>query len=607
MGLIHASGLVPTEDELRANFRVLMMWRWTTGAGALLLAGLGSLMPGSEFMPLPLVAVGLAHLAFNAVLWYALSRAGRMLVPLAYAQTALDLVSLLTIFHFTGGVESPCIIYFVIHLFGTALILSAPAAALLALITTALMTVIARLEYSGALPHVDVWGEIGLYRNVWFSVTALLAFVLTALLLFTLAVAVASRLRRREQEATALYEAARVITSSLEVHDVLRHLLAVCTQTLNANAGIVRLISPDGSTLEFAAEYGLSEHYVGKGPVYLDQSLVDRQATRGKIVIIPDMRLETRFMYKDALLSEHVLSGIVAPIPDASGHVLGVLRIYSQAPGHFSSRDIPFLSAITAQTGIALSNALKYKMLAEIDEAKMRFLRTVTHELRAPVASAQSLMNMFCQGYAGDLTESQCEVVNRVRTRLDLLQELIADLLDLAAGREEQLGRAPREILNVTYHLDAICEHLRPVATQHGVTLTANAQDVPPLWVCASVEEVRRILINVIGNAIKYTPGGGHVAASLSWNHEWLTIEVSDTGIGIPAEELPHIWDEFFRARNAREYERNGTGLGLAIVKQLVEHYGGHVGARSVERQGTTFTIQLPLLGVGTPPNPSPN
>ena len=103
------------------------------------------------------------------------------------------------------------------------------------------------------------------------------------------------------------------------------------------------------------------------------------------------------------------------------------------------------MSAITAQAGIALSNALKYQTLAEIDEAKMRFLRTVTHELRAPVASVQSLMSILWQGYADDLSETQCEVVNRVKTRLDLLQELISDLLDLAAGKEQHLGRRTSE------------------------------------------------------------------------------------------------------------------------------------------------------------------
>jgi len=606
MRLIHAPGLVPTQQELRANFRVLMLWRWTTGIGSLMLAGLGVLMPGSEFMPLPLVVVGLLHLGYNAMLWYALSRPDQRLVPLAYGQAALDLGSLLTIFHFTGGVESPCIIYFVIHLFGTALILSGPAGALLALTTTALMTVIAHLEYSGALRHINVWGRIGLYRNVWFAVTALLAFVLTTLLLFTLAIAVASRLRRREQEATALYEAARVITSSLEVHDVLSHLLAVCAQTLNASAGIVRLLSSDGSTLEFAAEVGLSQRYVDKGPVHLDQSPVDRQATRGQVVIISDARRETRFMYKDALLSEHILSGIVAPIPDANGHVLGVLRVYSAAPGHFSRADVPFLSAITAQAGIALSNALKYQTLADIDEAKMRFLRMVTHELRAPVASAQSLMSTFCQGYAGDLTESQYEVVHRVQTRLDLLQELITDLLDLAAGKEEKLASRATEMLDLTDHLDATCNQLRPLAVQRGVTLVTNTQNLPPLWICANAEEIRRILSNVIGNAIKYTPGGGRIDVTLSWNHEWLTIEIADTGIGIPAEDLPHIWDEFFRARNARHHESYGTGLGLTIVKQLTENYGGHIGVRSVEHEGTTFTIQLPLLATSRLSAPPP-
>lgn len=606
MRLIHAPGLVPTHEELRANFRILMLWRWTTGAGALALAGFGALMPGTEFAPWPLVAVGTAHLLYNALVWRALRRSGRELVALAYGQALLDLASLLAIFHFTGGVESPCIIYFVIHLFGTALILSAPGGGLLALTATALMTLIARLEHSGRLPHIDVWGATGLYQNLWFSITALLAFVLTTLLLFTLAIAVASRLRRREQEATALYQAARVITSSLEVNAVLSRLLATCAQALKATAGIVRLLSSDGITLEFAAGYGLSEGHAGQNAVRIDQSPVDLQAARGTTVIIADTRCQAGSTPREAAPSEDFLSGIVAPIPDASGRVLGVLRVYHNTVEHFSAADIPFLTAMTAQAGIALSNALQYQALAEIDETKMRFMRTITHELRAPVASAQSLMSTLCQGYAGDLTDTQCDVVTRIGARLDLLQELITDLLDLAAGKEGYLAHRPTEMLNFTHYLDAMCEHLRPQADACGVTLTTNAQETPELWVCASPEEIRRILINVIGNAIKYTPSGGQVSARLAWNHERLTLEVTDTGIGIPADDLPHIWDEFFRARNARERERHGTGLGLAIVKQLVENYGGRIGVRSVEGKGTTFTIQLLQCAAGSPPDIPP-
>lgn len=599
MHLTTAPGLVPTADELGANFRILMLWRWTTGLGALALALFGALVPGTEFVPLPLIGVGILHLAFNSVLWYGLRRLSRFLTALAYAQVALDLFSLLTIFHFTGGVESPCIIYFVIHLFGTALILSAPAAAMLAIGATALMIAIARLEYSGAIPHVDVWGHTGLYRSVWFTSTVMLAFVLTTLLLFTLAVVVASRLRRREREATALYQTARVITSSLDVQEVLIRLLEMCAQTLKATAGIVRLLSPDGSTLEFAAGYGLSENYVGKGPVQIAKSPIDLQAIRGQTVLIPDVRREDRFMYKEALLREGILSGIVIPIPGVDGQVLGVLRVYSSVPRHFTEADIPFLTAMTAQAGIALSNALQYQTLADIDAAKMRFLHTVTHELRAPVAAAQSLISTLCQGYAGDMSETQCEVVRRVGARLDLLQELIGDLLDLAAGREEHLVRRPTEKLDFARHLASVCEELRPEAEQHGVSLLTNAHNTPALWVFANAEDIRRIAINLIGNAIKYTPEGGRVEAVLTSNHEWLTLDVTDTGIGIPADELPHIWDEFYRARNARAREYHGTGLGLAIVKQLVKHYGGQIRVRSTEGQGTTFSVQLPLAGEG--------
>jgi len=159
--LIHAPGLVPTYEELRANFRILTLWRWTTGAGALALAGFGALMPGTEFAPWPLVA-GVAH--------YALQRAGLVGatslrpagVALPTARRCWNLASLLTIFHFTRRCRKPVHHYFVIHLFGTALSSRPRLPGVCWRSTaTALMTLVARLEYSGRIPHVDVWGATG--------------------------------------------------------------------------------------------------------------------------------------------------------------------------------------------------------------------------------------------------------------------------------------------------------------------------------------------------------------------------------------------------------------------------------------------------------------
>jgi signal transduction histidine kinase len=542
------------------------------------------------------------HLLLNGLFWLWVFRTAYPLTLAACAQAGFDLVSLCILFHYTGGVESPFFIYLVVHLFGTALILSSTASVAIIFVAAALLGVIAWLEYDGRIAHVRLWGATGLYRNAWFIGASLLTFSLTCLLLFTLAIGAAARLSRQRREAVALHQAARVITSTLDVNEVLQRLLETCATTLNATAGVVRLLSPDGLTLKFAAGYGLSSDYIGKGDVNLKDSVIDQEVVRGHPVMIEDVRADERLMYKAIMLQEQLLSGVVLPIRSADERVLGVLRVYSDAPRHFSRRDLPFLTAMTAQTGIALNNALQFQTLSQLDEAEARFLRTVTHELRAPVAGAQSLIGNLTQGYAGDLTKQQSDILKRIEGRLDFLQNLITDLLDFAAGKEKHLGERPTEPLDITKNTWLVCDSLRDQADAKFITLETNADLLPELWIRADAEDLRRILINLIGNAIKYTPEHGHVSATLGWDETWLEFKVSDDGIGIAEQDIPHIFEEFYRAKNARELERHGTGLGLAIVKQLVEVFEGQITVRSVLGEGTTFTLNLPLLGVGEQP-----
>lgn len=595
-------GLVPTTDELLANFRVLIFWRWITGAGVVSLAAIGWLAPGAAFQPGPLLAIGLVHLVFNGLVWRAISEKPKGLSLAAYLQIALDLATFGLLFHLTGGVESPLTLYLMLHLFGTGLLLSRTASVVLVFGATGLMGLIAWLEYRQIIAHVNLWGPISLYRNGWFVGTALLAFLLSTLFLVLLSITVASRLRRRQREAIALYEVAQTISSTLDVSEVLNHLLESCARTLNASAGIVRLLSADGNTLEYAASYGLSETYIEKGNVDVAHSPMDLLAVKGQPTIIEDVRTDQRVMYKNAMLIEGIRSGLVGPIRSFDGRTLGVLRIYSKTPGHFSASDLPFLAAVSALAGSALNNALQYQALTQIDAAKSRFLRTVTHELRAPVAGAQSLVRNFTQGFLGELSDQQREVLERIEGRLDFLQELITDLLDLAAGRERDLGPAePAELdlVDATECLAEVVAAFKDQARAKAIEFDSNVGHLPQLWVRAERESLRRILANLVSNAIKYTPQNGRVQADLSWDENWLEFTVSDSGIGIPQEDLPHLFTEFYRAKNARQSQPLGTGLGLAIVKQLVTQFEGQVTVRSTEGEGSTFTVYLPLQHVG--------
>ncbi len=594
-------GAIP-DGELKANFRVLIGLRWVTAAGAMLVALLPSPGPGQTAQPVVLLILGLVHLILNSVLWYAVHRTSLSLRPFVYLQCLVDLVTMGVSFHVTGGIESPYLIYFVVHLFGTALVLSRRAAFGLVPLATALLGAIALLEYRGVVPHRGLWAGLGLFRDARYIGTVLVVFSLTTLLLFVVGISVAAYLRRQRREAVALYQAAQMVTSTLDVNEVLQRLLETCAQTLNATAGVVRLLSPDGNTLRFAVGYGLSDSYIHKGNVNLSDSVIDQQAASGVPQIIRDVRTEQRFMYKSSMLQEGILSGMVMAIPGTDGHAMGVLRVYSSSAHHFTQNDIPFLTVMTAQTGIALSNALQYQQLAEKDKTEARFLRTVTHELRTPIAGAQSLVTSLSRGYVGQLTKQQAELLSRVEKRLGFLQDLITDLLDLARGKEQHAVPQAAGPLDITSSLKTVCDTLRDQARGKSITLETNADLLPPLWINADQEGLRRILINLIGNAIKYTPEEGRVSATLGWDETWVDLTVSDTGIGIAEEDLPHLFEEFFRAKNAREMEAHGTGLGLSIARHLIESLDGKIEVRSTSGEGTTFTVHLPLLSVNEMP-----
>ena len=226
-----------------------------------------------------------------------------------------------------------------------------------------------------------------------------------------------------------------------------------------------------------------------------------------------------------------------------------------------------------------------------LSQFKSQFTYLVAHELRAPIGGAQSLLRTLIRGLAGELTDKQHAILHRVEVRLDQLLALVNDLLALAASKsvtpDEPLTPVPLRAI-----LQRVLDRYVIEAEQKQIALVC---DKPPetLVVCATEEGLERVLSNLIDNAIKYTPHGGQVNVTLIMRPDSVTITIADTGIGIPADNLPHIWDEFYRAPNARQSESIGTGLGLSIVKQLVETFNGSITADSAEGKGTAFTVHL--------------
>lgn len=281
---------------------------------------------------------------------------------------------------------------------------------------------------------------------------------------------------------------------------------------------------------------------------------------------------------------------LVVPLGPADDP-LGLLCVYASEQDRFTARDEACLAAV-AELGSAAAEAVRELVEMErIEESKSHFIHVATHELRSPIAVSQSLLRTVLKGYAGELSEQQEGIFARVAGRLDFLESLVNDLLDLAASRAPDLGEEAAAVA-VNASVGRAVLLLQPRAEEKGVTLTHRAC-CEELAVWASVEGLDRIFVNLVGNAIKYTPSGGSVTVSLGRANDHIQVCVSDTGIGIPADSIPHLFDEFYRAPNAKEFAV-GTGIGLAIVKDLVGQYQGTIDVESTVGEGTTFTITFP-------------
>ncbi len=229
----------------------------------------------------------------------------------------------------------------------------------------------------------------------------------------------------------------------------------------------------------------------------------------------------------------------------------------------------------------------------QLDQMKTDFVNMVAHELRSPLVAIKQQNNVLLEGLCGPLGEKQLEFVSRGSNKIDGLLGLINDLLDVAkieAGKYVQ-RRVPTDIGKIIEETVALME---PRATEKGIALTFSLKDLKPVQ--ADPKNIEEIFNNLISNAINYSPEGGNVTVTAQGLGEYMEIKVEDTGVGISPEELPKIFDKFYRVKHPKTRQVTGTGLGLAIVKGIVDAHQGTIGVESVVDKGTTFRILLPVI-----------
>jgi|GraSoiStandDraft_41_1057321.scaffolds.fasta_scaffold210798_1 PAS domain S-box-containing protein len=291
---------------------------------------------------------------------------------------------------------------------------------------------------------------------------------------------------------------------------------------------------------------------------------------RDKVRITGVIRnLEVRRIRKDGIIIEASLA--VSPIRDKDDNVIGFLHL---------ARDV--------------TEKKRYEQrLKELDKMKSAFVSNVSHELRTPLTAIKASADNMLDRLIGDLNGKQVGYLTRIKSNSDRLARLINDLLDLSTIEAGKIDLRPTKLPLVTLVREA-AESLRPVAAEKLINLTVMSADLEVIaW--ADRDKVIQVLMNLIGNALKFAPTRGKVTIAVARNSAaWMQISVTDTGPGIPAEEVNKVFGRFYQIGQAGTQKTQGTGLGLAISKALVEMHGGKIWVESEAGKGSTFSFTLP-------------
>ncbi len=407
--------------------------------------------------------------------------------------------------------------------------------------------------------------------------------------------------KSQQQRLERILEISRELTSTVALEPLLHKIVNVAAQVTGSEAASILLLDTRSGELHFRAESGDSSKLLDI-PVPVEDSIAGAVLISGEPCVLADAPADPR--HYDAVgqqIGFQTRSLLAVPLQIKERRI-GVLEtINKEDEGAFGPDDTEILTALAAQAAVAIENARligalqdAYERLGKLDQLKSDFIAIASHELRTPL-SLILLYAVVLQEQLGDEAGPQLEAVLRAATHL---KDIITTMLNLRFLETGQIDVSPAGF-DMRSVVGEACRDSEVIAETKGLVLRADLpDDVVPIQ--ADKEKIRVVLDNLISNAIKFTPEMGEITVTLRSRGDEVEITVSDTGIGIPQDELERIFDRFYQVEDHMTRRHGGMGLGLSIVKGLVELHGGRVWAESTLGRGSRFIVLLPAQSNST-------
>ena len=412
-------------------------------------------------------------------------------------------------------------------------------------------------------------------------------------------------LNRTVGELQVLGELVQTVNSSLEMQEVLEKIVSQAVKISGAKDGTIYVLDSEGQILKPQANYGVSEAML----MALHQSRATVASTtvgarciqqRGPVQI-PDIEKETGYRLRELMLSEGIHSNLGVPLI-RDEQVIGALVVRRTERGLFPDSTVSLLQTFAAQSVLAIQNARLFQQIQEkgdqleaASKLKSQFLANMSHELRTPLNAIIGVTEMLLEDAQELDREDEVEPLDRVLRAARHLLALINDILDLSKIEAGKMELHP-ESFPLAPLVDDVVKTIQPLAEKTGNQLLVNC----PAGIGAMFTDptrVRQALLNLASNANKFTDHGTvtfDVSRAARDGVDWVTIKVSDSGIGMTQEQVGRLFQDFVQADASTTRKYGGTGLGLAITKRFCEMMGGDVTVESEQGKGSTFTICLP-------------
>jgi len=411
------------------------------------------------------------------------------------------------------------------------------------------------------------------------------------------------------EQQTATADVLQVISSSVaDTQPVFEKILLSCKKLFDSSEQGITLIS-EGGQVQLGAHHGTARDKLEaifatpRSFGELGPAVRERQAMH-YVDVLNDADVPAGIRGVAQLLGIGTYSQVFAPMT-WEGRPVGVLYVIRQPATGFTDKEIGLLKTFADQAVIAIQNARlfheiqdKSRQLEVANRHKSEFLANMSHELRTPLNAIIGFSEVLSEQMFGDVNDKQMEYLHDIHSSGQHLLTLINDVLDLS---KIEAGRMELELscFDMGLLLENSLTLVRERAQRHGLSVALEVGDGLTEWV-ADARKVKQVVVNLLTNAVKFTPTGGSVTIRArradTGDQPRAEISIIDTGVGIAAEEQALVFEEFRQASGNYLRKAEGTGLGLSLSKRFVELHGGTLAVKSQPGQGSTFTVTLPLL-----------